>query len=170
MSRSCVNIADPCTVAATPPTTTKSTLPSVRRRSSERGLNLCSSCTLRLDDLVPERLHVLVPRFESLEPFVGRQPQRAVQQRLVDARLARDHPQVERSAHRVEGALERGDRYLVAGGLESRDRRLRHAEPTRQRRLGQAFCPTCLADQCAGSHKPEHISIKEHLLTTARPA
>src|SRR3954469_10595283 len=161
MSRSCVNATDPWTTAATPPTTTKSTSPSTSRVSRARGLNSGSSCTPALDHLVPQLSHVSIPRLEPGEPLVGRKSQRLVQQRLVDARLARHDLEYERSAHGVERALERGDRDLVTGRLQPRDRRLRDPEPAGERRLGESLGLAGLADERTG-HRSQTISCIAH--------
>src|SRR3954454_22158325 len=139
MSRSCVNAAEPCTIAAMPPTTTKSTSAPTSRLSSSRGLNSGSSSTPPLHHFVPQLAHVPIPRLEPPQPLVGRKRQRAVQQRLVNARLPGQDLEPERAAQGVQRPLQRRARDLVPRRLQPRDRRLRDAEPAGERGLGQAL-------------------------------
>src|SRR3954468_10877990 len=148
MSRSRVIWAEPCTTAATPPITTKSTPASTSLRSRRVGRNSGQSARGGECDLPYPGVGVLV----LLEPLRRRQAQLLPQQSLIDARRTGRRIELEPASERGEGAPQRVDGDPVPRLLESSDRRLTDAEPRAELRLGDALGLSGRADQLTGRH------------------
>src|SRR3954469_7822128 len=113
-SRSKVARADPCRTAATPPITTKSTLPSTSERSSR---SRASSVCFGTDTLGPLREADKTPLrgLERREPLGRRQSQPLAQLRLVDVLCSGELETVAGGTHY---ALEGCRRWVRSRALE----------------------------------------------------
>src|SRR3954447_20097829 len=135
MSRSRVSWAEPCTTAATPPITTKSTPASTSLRSSRVGRNSGQSARGGECDLPYTGVRVL----ELLEPLPRREPQLLDEKRLVDARRTRRRSEVEITPERGERAPQRVDGNPIRCRLQSRHGGLADAQPRGELDLREAL-------------------------------
>src|SRR5437763_505042 len=119
MSRSCVNRGIACRTTATPPTTTKSTSASARRRKIPLGTNSGQFTTVSSPDL-PQLHPLAVHLLKEIQTLLGRQLELSADQRLVHAGGLPAEGQAEvvpGGLHRVLEGLEGGvgGRGLQAG-------------------------------------------------------
>src|SRR4051794_20569646 len=146
MSRSRVIWAEPCTTAATPPITTKSTPASTSLRSRRVGRNSGQSARGGEGDLPYPGVGVLV----LLEPLRRRQAQLLPQQSLIDARRTGRRIELEPASERGEGAPQRVDGDSVPRRLETSYGGLADPESRTELRLRDALGIPGRADQLGG--------------------
>src|SRR5580704_1025580 len=161
MSRSRVKRGLAWRTTATPPTITKSTSASVRRRSrlpkrkagwsSQDSGVFTATPRARQSECARLRVH----RFESVQPLAGRQFELLADQALVHAAAAGRRLQLQAASRRPQSARERLEGRIRARTLQLRDRRLADSQAQRELPLRQPRLAAGVSEQCGRvGHKP----------------
>src|ERR1700722_18528574 len=143
MSRSLVKRGLACRTTATPPTITKSTPASLRRRSRLPSLNVgwssedsdttTTAPRARSSECLCRRMHL----FQSAQPLRGRKLELLADEALIDAARARRSLKLQAVAGRPERCGEGLEGGVRAQALQLRNRSLGDAETERELSLGE---------------------------------
>src|SRR5215211_3708586 len=151
MSRSFVKRGWACATTATPPTTTKSTRPSTRRRMSRLGRNSGHVATRAFPGR-GYRPPLLVHRFETRDSFNGGESKMPADQAFVHRRAERLGGQVQPATGGAQCAVHGVDGRIRVGALQSGNDRLGRSQASGELLLRERGGASALANERSGGH------------------